>query len=504
MIVVTFVLVLLVALGLGIYSRRGAGKTTADFLVGGRKFGGILLFILVVGEVYSIGTVIGFPGGVYAEGAGFAIWFMGYILLGYPIGYFLLPLLWKVGRKHNAMTLPDIFRGHFNSRALELVAALVSVVFLIPWAQLQLTGLTVALNGLGLGFTPLVTVLVGVSIALIFVMLSGIRAPAYVSYVKDFALIFAIVVVAVFVLGQNTSIPKIMADANVGSAHTTIAAGRPMIHTVSTMLFQAVGFFMFPFVIQAILSSKSAKTVRKTQIGMPIYMLMYPFLMITAYFAISAVPGLKGPDTNLAFIEVARRLLPDWLVGVVAGGAALCAIVVLAASSLVIGTLVSRNVLTGVKEEKQKSLVRVIIAIYLAVSIVLTLVFPNLMGALINTSYYGITQLAVAVVLLIAGSRVRPSNIAAGLLAGAATAVGIYLSGADLGGLNIGVPSLAVNVAIVVIGRLVWPAKQASEAVWVRKKHRLTAQFSAVALDAADPKSSQPVPVSDNVLTHEV
>ncbi|HAG59989.1 MAG TPA: sodium:solute symporter, partial [Arthrobacter bacterium] len=186
----------------------------------------------------------------------------------------------------------------------------------------------------------------------------------------------------------------------------------------------------------------------------------------------SAVSGLKGPDTNLAFIEVARRLLPDWLVGVVAGGAALCAIVVLAASSLVIGTLVSRNVLTGVKEEKQKSLVRVIIAIYLAVSIVLTLVFPNLMGALINTSYYGITQLAVAVVLLIAGSRVRPSNIAAGLLAGAATAVGIYLSGADLGGLNIGVPSLAVNVAIVVIGRLVWPAKQASEAVWVRKKHR--------------------------------
>jgi len=111
MIVVTFVLVLLVALGLGIYSRRGAGKTTADFLVGGRKFGGILLFILVVGEVYSIGTVIGFPGGVYAEGAGFAIWFMGYILLGYPIGYFLLPLLWKVGRKHNAMTLPDNLQG---------------------------------------------------------------------------------------------------------------------------------------------------------------------------------------------------------------------------------------------------------------------------------------------------------------------------------------------------------------------------------------------------------
>ncbi|GGG69141.1 sodium:solute symporter [Kocuria dechangensis] len=467
--VITFGLVLVIAMALGLYSRKGV-KSTEDFLVGGRSFGSLLLFILVVGEVYSIGTVIGFPGGVYAEGAGFAIWFMGYILLGYPIGYFLLPLLFKAGRRYNAVTLPDVFRGHFNSRPLELTAALLCVIFLIPWAQLQLTGLTVALNGLGLGFTPLATVLIGVGIALVFALMSGIKAPAYVSFVKDFALIFAIVIVAVFVLGQNPSVADIVARADAVSDHTVIEHGRPMLHTMSTLLFQALGFYMFPFIVQAIMSSKSARTVRRTQIGMPLYMLMYPFLLVVAYYAISTVPGLTGAQTNLAFIEVTRNLLPEWLVGVVAGGAALCAIVVLAASALCIGTLVSRNVLVNVPERRQKSYVRVIIAVYLLVSIVLTLVVPNLMGALINTSYYGFTQLIVPVLLLIFGSRVRPGVMAAGLAGGVAIALGLYLTGADLGGLSLGVPALAGNLAIVAAGRLLWPRPQRSEAIWARTK----------------------------------
>ncbi|MET3206715.1 UNVERIFIED_ORG: SSS family solute:Na+ symporter [Arthrobacter sp. UYEF13] len=489
--VAAFALVLVLAMALGIYSKRGV-KTTEDFLVGGRSFGGLLLFILVVGEVYSIGTVVGFPGGVYAEGASFAVWFMGYILLGYPIGYFLLPLLFKAGRRYSAVTLPDIFRGHFNSRPLELTAALLSVIFLIPWAQLQLTGLTVALTGLGLGLTPVLTVMIGVAIALGFAVLSGIKAPAYVSFVKDFALVFAIIVVAVFVLAMNPSIPDIAARADARSGHTTIGPGRPMLHTMSTMLFQAVGFYMFPFVLQAIMSSKSARTIKRTQIGMPLYMLMYPFLLITAYYSISAVPGLTGANTNLAFIEVARALLPEFLVGIVAGAAALCAIVVLAASALSIGTLVARNVLVALPEKRQKNYVRAIIAAYLLISIV-----PNLMGTLINTAYYGFTQLIVPVALLIFGSRTRAGVMAAGLAGGVLATLGLYISGIDLGGLSIGIPALAVNIAIVTLGRLAWPRTTPTEAIWTRGHPR--SEWTRTPGPDSNPTSSTPIrPAGEN------
>jgi solute:Na+ symporter, SSS family len=33
-----------------------------EYLVGGRSFSGVLLFFLAVGEIYSIGTMVGLPG----------------------------------------------------------------------------------------------------------------------------------------------------------------------------------------------------------------------------------------------------------------------------------------------------------------------------------------------------------------------------------------------------------------------------------------------------------
>jgi solute:Na+ symporter, SSS family len=44
MIIATFALVMLVALGAGTWSRRGASSDIGDFLVGSRSFGGLLVF----------------------------------------------------------------------------------------------------------------------------------------------------------------------------------------------------------------------------------------------------------------------------------------------------------------------------------------------------------------------------------------------------------------------------------------------------------------------------
>src|SRR5215213_9325292 len=125
-----------------------------EYLVAGRSFSGFLLFFLAVGEIYSIGTMVGLPGGIYAEGAGYGVWFVGYILLAYPVGYFLAPLVWRAGQRYNAMTFPDMLKGHYRNRLLEVVAALTFFAYLIPWAQLQFTGLQIALGALGFDISP--------------------------------------------------------------------------------------------------------------------------------------------------------------------------------------------------------------------------------------------------------------------------------------------------------------------------------------------------------------
>ena len=69
----------------------------------------------------SITTVLGFPGGVYANGTGFITWFLGYILLAFVVGYFINPLIWRAGRIHGAITLPDLFRRRIDGQAFQKV-----------------------------------------------------------------------------------------------------------------------------------------------------------------------------------------------------------------------------------------------------------------------------------------------------------------------------------------------------------------------------------------------
>ncbi|CAG9183791.1 putative symporter YodF [Cupriavidus laharis] len=432
------------SLYLAIRSGKGHGaQSMHDFFVASRQFGAFLVFFLAAGEIYSIGTMVGFPGGIYAKGPTYGVWFLGYILLAYPLGYFLGPRIWKAGSRYNAITLPDLFKGHYGSRALELIVAGSSILFLLPWGQLQFTGLVAALKGLGWDFQPVYLILISAVLAFTYIAISGVRASAYIAILKDILMVVAIVMTGVAV-GWKAGVGDVfhMASLQV-SNHMDDTQLR---FSMSTMLFQALGFYVMPFAVQNFFTAKSANTIRRTQVAMPLYMLMYPFLVLASYYAISQNLQLASP--NEAFFAAAVRLLPGWLLGLVAAGAALSGLLVLAGICLAIGPIVARNLLPGLPEHRQKSGAKVVIVVYLLLSIVMTLLTPNLMLTLINTTYYGVTQFFPGVMVILFSLKVRPLAIALGILCGQVLAMALYISHADFGGINLGLISLAVNVAV--------------------------------------------------------
>jgi SSS family solute:Na+ symporter len=471
MILLMFSLVLGLALAAGIMSRRASTADIGDYLVGGRSFGPILIFVLGAGEAYSIGTLLGFPGGVYAFGANFGVWFIAYILLAYPIGYWLAPYLWQAGKRYGAMTLPDAAGSHFRSRTLELTIAVSSVIFLIPWGQLQLTGLQVAMSALGVKVDPTAAVLAGAGLTMVFLLLSGVRAPAFVSFVKDGALLLGAILIGLAAVAKSdgtTALFDKAAEAGaVPASHYTLS-GSSLTFTMTTIVFQALGFFVFPIIAHGIFAAKSEGTLKRAARFNPLYMLMYPFLVAAAFAAIVQLPTkLDGPASNQALLQLSRFVLPDWLTGIVAGGAALCAIVVLCVSALGIGSMVSRNIIRGIPAEKQRTWVRVVIFGYLVVSLLLTLELPSLLLTLVNTSYYGVTQTVVVFAAMIFGWKVRPAALAVGVIIADVLVLAMFLvqEGATTPpwwvehGLNIGLLALLVNAAVVALSRIVWPAE---------------------------------------------
>ena len=85
--IAAFAAIFVLSLALALLSRRGLIKQRAeDFFIASGQFSAVLFFFLAVGETYSITSVLGFPGGIYANGLSFVTWFLGYILLAFVVG----------------------------------------------------------------------------------------------------------------------------------------------------------------------------------------------------------------------------------------------------------------------------------------------------------------------------------------------------------------------------------------------------------------------------------
>jgi solute:Na+ symporter, SSS family len=438
-----FSAVLVLSLVLAALSKRGHLRQKAeDFFVASGQFNAMLFFFLAVGETYSIGSILGYPGGVYASGTGAATWFLGYILLAFVVGYFLNPLIWRAGRLYGAVTLPDLFRRHFESRALELVVAATGLLFLVPLGMQQFVGLEIILKELDWGISPLILVCAAGFLAFTYLVISGIRASAYVAVLKDTLLILAILLTGLIAVQHWT-------DGAAASVlmNPSLPTWQTDIFSITTILLQCVGFCLVPQTCAYIFTARSAKTIRRAQITMPLYMVMFPFLTIVAYFALRHPMALTS--ANDVFPTVARMLLPGPVVGLVLAGAALSGLVVLTGICLAVGSLVSRNLVPGLTSDQQRQWGKLVMALYLLLSIAGAATSSQLLITINNFFYFGITQSLPGMLGILFLRRMRASAIIAGLIAGDMAAIALFEFQVPLCGINAGFAGLTVNAAIV-------------------------------------------------------
>ena len=94
----------------------------------------------MAGEIYTTFSFLGASGWAYSKG-GPTLYILGYLTLAYVVSFYILPQIWEVGRKYALQTEADFFERRYGSKYLAALVSLVGVVFMIPYLQLQLTGL---------------------------------------------------------------------------------------------------------------------------------------------------------------------------------------------------------------------------------------------------------------------------------------------------------------------------------------------------------------------------
>src|SRR5215471_11359647 len=98
----------IVALGVTMGFVAGASRKMdlEQWTVGGRRFGAVLMYLLLAGEVYTTFSFLGASGWAYSRG-GPTLYILAYLTLAYVVAFYILPALWEMGRQHGMQTVSD-------------------------------------------------------------------------------------------------------------------------------------------------------------------------------------------------------------------------------------------------------------------------------------------------------------------------------------------------------------------------------------------------------------
>ncbi len=337
--------------------KKGDLDVLHEWGLGGRRFGTLITWFLVGGDIYTAYTFIAIPALAYGAGA-VAFFAVPYTIIIYPLMFLIFRRLWHVCAKHGYITAGDFVKGRFGNRWLALAVTITGIVATMPYIALQLVGLQVVIGALGISGSGLAADLpltIAFVILAAFTYSSGLRAPASIAIVKDiliYVTAFAAIIIIPVELGGFAKIfsavpaQKLLLAApapnstGAYSGYATLALG------------SALALFLYPHSLTGILSASSGHAIRRNAAMLPGYSFMLGLLALFGFFVIAAgvdklpefAGGFKQFGNNFAVPALLLHSFPAWFVGIAFAAVGIGALVPAAIMSIAAANLYTRNI----------------------------------------------------------------------------------------------------------------------------------------------------------------
>lgn len=363
-----FVFLFLLVTVLGFAAARWRRAQSLDSLdewgLGGRGFGTFIAWFLIGGDIYTAYTFIAVPATLYA-GSAVGFFAVPYTIVVYPLIFVFLPRLWSVSHRHGYVTPADFVQGRYDSRPLALAVALTGILATMPYIALQLVGMQVVLEVMGIGTDSDNWLVKDFPLLVAFVVLaaytysSGLRAPALIAFVKD-TLIYVVIIVAVLYLPSQlggwdhifstaqdsfATFNDDNADAIAAGEATpkaTMPPGPAQWAYASLALGSALALFMYPHSVTGVLSTRSRSVIRRNAALLPAYSFLLGLLALLGFVAIAA--GVKVENPQQSVPQLFENEFSPWFAGVAFAAIVIGALVPAAIMSIAAANLWTRNI----------------------------------------------------------------------------------------------------------------------------------------------------------------
>lgn len=461
-------LFLALSFALGLLARRGRTMNLEQWSVGGRGFGAVFVFLLMAGEIYTTFTFLGGSGWAYGKGAP-AFYILCYGAIAYSISYFMLPVIWRYATKHHLHSQPDFFVSKYRDPVLGVVVALVSVVALVPYLVLQLKGLGIIISEMSYGTLSVpAAVWISVTALVTYVIISGVHGSAWNAVVKDIMILAVALGLGIYLplhyYGGFGQMFEAIERAKPGFL-TLPAKGMSASWFVSTVLLNALGFYMWPHAFASVYTAKSDSAFRKNAVVMPLYQLVLLFVFFTGFAAILQVPGLTGAQADLSLLRISKLAFPPLVVGLIGAAGLLTALVPGSMILLTAATILSKNVYRALAPATDEAtvgrLARMLVPVVALAAVFFTLRGGDAIVPLLLLGYNFVTQLFPSLLLSLPERPLATgAGATAGIVAGVGTVTYTSLSGTTFAklfpawpsvvtDLNIGIVAMTINVVVL-------------------------------------------------------
>ena len=337
--------------------RKGDLDQLHEWGLGGRRFGTVITWFLLGGDVYTAYTFIAIPALAFGQGA-LAFFAVPYTVIIYPIMFLAFRRLWYVCHKHGYITSGDFVRGRFGNRWLALAITVTGIVATMPYIALQLGGIQVVIGALGISGTGLagdLPLLIAFVVLAAFTYSSGLRAPASIAVVKDILIYITAIAAVIVIPYQLGGFGKIFAAVPAQKLLLAVPAANSTgaySGYATLALGSAFALFLYPHSLTGILSASSGRVIRRNAAMLPGYTFMLGLLALFGFFAIASgvdklpeyAAGFKTFSNNFAVPALLLHSFPSWFVGIAFAAIGIGALVPAAIMSIAAANLYTRNI----------------------------------------------------------------------------------------------------------------------------------------------------------------
>lgn len=396
-----------IMVAVGIYSRRKATNVN-DFVLGGRSVGPWVTAFAFGTSYFSSVVFVGYAGQFGWKYGLASTWIgLGNAFIGSLLAWVVLGRRTRVmSQQLESATMPDFFGKRYESKALKLAASAIVFIFLIPYTASIYNGLS-RLFAMAFDIPYAVCIITMAVLTGVYVILGGYMATAINDFIQGIIMLIGIVLVIVAVLNGHggfyeavRQLAELESDVPVTLGQKGVFTsffGPDVVNLFGVVVLTSLGTWGLPQMVHKFYAIKDERAVKTGTVVSTIFAVIISggCYFLGGFARLYADADIYKPDGSVMYDAIVPQMLstlPDILIGVVivlvlsASMSTLSSLVLTSSSTLTLD-FIKGTIVKDMKEKNQLIVMRVLIAFFIIVSVVLALNPPTFIAQLMGISW---------------------------------------------------------------------------------------------------------------------